>query len=218
MSTPDRPPLKVDLRQFSTNEGLPLGDNKGRGFVTRGLWMLVNAIVFRTSFVPAYEVKARLLRLFGAEIGEGVILKPGIHVNRPWNLKIGDHCWIGEAVWLDCTSKLRIGNHVVISQGAFLCCGMHDWQDPGMGSVIAPITVEDGAWIAAFSRIAGNVTTPTGCGSARSTPATASRGRSSAAPPTSPPARPSPSPCRAPGCRAARSCARRSCGGSPRKG
>ena len=45
-----------------------------------------------------------------------------------------------------------------------------------------------------------------------------SSARSSAAPPTSPPARPSPSPCPGRGCQAARSCARRSCAGSPRKG
>ena len=42
--------------------------------------------------------------------------------------------------------------------------------------------------------------------------------RSSAAPPTSPPGRPSPWRCPARGCRAARSCARRSCAGSPPKG
>src|SRR5947199_376368 len=64
----------------------------------------------------------------------------------------------GEGAWLDCTSPLTVGRHVVISQGAYLCCGMHDWHDPGMGSVATPIVVEDGAWIAAFARIGGNVT------------------------------------------------------------
>ena len=61
------------------------------------------------------------------------------------------------------------------------------------------------------------IPTPTGCGSAGSTPARAS-GRSSAARPTSPPARRSRWRCRGRGCRAARSCARRSCAGSPRRG
>jgi len=158
MTAGERPPLKVDLTKFSTNEGYELGDNKGASFVKRALWLFVNALIMRPSFLPLYGLKARVLRAFGAKIGEGVIFKPGIHVNRPWNLTIGDHCWIGEQVWLDCTSELKIGSHVVISQGAFLCCGMHDWQDPGMGSVIAPITVEDGVWIASFARIAGNVT------------------------------------------------------------
>lgn len=157
MNAGDRPPLKVDLRLFSTREGQSGGDTKGRPAPVRLLWLIVNALVLRNPLLPIYGLKVAVLRAFGATIGEGVLIKPGVNVSRPWNLVIGDHCWIGEGVWLDSTAPLTIGSHVVISQGAFLSCGMHDWQDPGMGSVIAPITVEDGAWIASFSRIAGNV-------------------------------------------------------------
>jgi putative colanic acid biosynthesis acetyltransferase WcaF len=155
----DRPPLKVDLRLTSTRAGLPGGDDKGgRGFLIRALWLIVNAIVFLNPVLPAYKFKARVLRAFGAEIGEGVVIKPGVNIKYPWFLKIGEYSWIGERAWLDCTSPLTIGKHVVISQGVFLCCGTHDWEDPGMGSVITPIVVEDGAWIASFARVAGNVT------------------------------------------------------------
>jgi putative colanic acid biosynthesis acetyltransferase WcaF len=155
----DRPPLKVDLRLTSTRAGLPGGDDKGgRGFVIRAVWSIVNAIVFLNPVLPAYKFKARVLRAFGADIGEGVVIKPGVNIKYPWFLTIGEYSWIGERAWLDCTSPLRIGKHVVISQGVFLCCGTHDWEDPGMGSVVAPILVEDGAWIASFARVAGNVT------------------------------------------------------------
>jgi putative colanic acid biosynthesis acetyltransferase WcaF len=112
----------------------------------------------RNPLLPFYGLKVALLRAFGARIGDGVLFKPGVNVSRPWNLEMGDHCWIGEGAWLDSTGPLVIGSHVVISQGAFLSCGMHDWQDPGMGSVVAPITIEDGVWIASFARVAGNVT------------------------------------------------------------
>lgn len=154
----ERPPLKVDLRLFSTREGLPGGDEKGRSFVVRALWVVVNALVLRNPLQVSNRLKRIALRLFGAKVGTDVWVKPGVNVSRPWNLEIGDHSWIGEGAWLDSTGPLRIGSHVVISQGAFLSCGMHDWQDPGMGSVVAPITVEDGVWIASFARIAGNVT------------------------------------------------------------
>ena len=154
-----RPPLKVDLRLFSTRAGLRGGDDKGgRGLLVRSVWLVVNAVVFLNPVLPAYALKARILRAFGARIGEGVTIKPSVNIKYPWFLDIGDYCWIGERVWLDCTAPLRIGSHVVISQGAYLCCGTHDWEDPGMGSVTAPIVVEDGAWIAAFARVAGNVT------------------------------------------------------------
>jgi putative colanic acid biosynthesis acetyltransferase WcaF len=159
MSRGSVPPLQVDLRKTSTRAGLPGGDDKGgRGFAVRALWLLVNAVVFLNPLLPAYGLKRWILRKFGATIGEGVLIKPSVNIKYPWLLTIGEHSWIGERAWLDCTSRLTIGKHVVISQGAFLCCGMHDWQDPGMGSVVAPIVVEDGVWIASFALIAGNVT------------------------------------------------------------
>ncbi len=157
MNADERPPLKVDLRLFDHRHGVEGGEDKGRGFLWRAVWLLVEAAVFLNPVLPAYGFKARVLRLFGARVGEGVVFKPGIHIKYPWHLTIGDHCWIGEKVWLDTSSPLEIGSHVVVSQHAFLCCGMHDWQDPGMGSVSAPIVVEDGAWIASFALVAGNV-------------------------------------------------------------
>lgn len=159
MQPGERPALKVDLRLTSTRAELPGGDDKGgRGFVIRGLWALINAVLMQNPVLGAYAFKARVLRLFGARIGRDVVLKPGVNIKYPWFLEIGDYTWIGERAWLDCTSPLKIGSHCVISQGAYLCCGMHDWQDPGMGSMQTPIVVEDGAWIAAHALIAGNVT------------------------------------------------------------
>jgi putative colanic acid biosynthesis acetyltransferase WcaF len=158
VSSDARPPLKVDLRLFSTREGLPGGHDKGRGLAVQILWLIVNALVFLNPLVPVYGLKRSVLRLFGATIGEGVIIKPSVNIKYPWHLTIGEHSWIGERAWLDCTSPLRIGKHAVISQGVYLCCGMHDWRDPGMGSVSTPIVIEDGAWVAAFALVAGNVT------------------------------------------------------------
>ena len=68
------------------------------------------------------------------------------------------------------------------------------------------------------ARAPSSTPTPTGCGVCTVDTGDGEPRRSSAAPPTSPPARPSPWRCPGRGCRAARSCARRSCAGSPRKG
>ncbi len=157
VSLSERPPLKIDLRLHDAREGRG-GHDYGRSVPIRVLWMLVSAIVFQNSLVISYGIKRWILRAFGAEIGDGVLIKPGVTIKYPWHLKIGEYSWIGERAWLDCTSPLTIGKHAVISQGVYLCCGMHDWADPGMGSVSAPIVIEDGAWVAAFARVAGNVT------------------------------------------------------------
>ena len=42
----------------------------------------------------------------------GFPIKPSVNIKYPWFLTIGDHSWIGERAWLDCTSPLKIGKHV----------------------------------------------------------------------------------------------------------
>jgi putative colanic acid biosynthesis acetyltransferase WcaF len=158
MDTEVRPALKVDLRLHSAREDLPDGYRKGRSFPVRLIWTFVNALLFRNAVLPAYKLKRRTLRLFGATIGEGVVIKPCVTIKHPWYLTIGDYSWIGEAAWLECASYVTIGKHAVISQGTFLVSGGHDWSDPGMGTLGQPIVVEDGAWVAAFAVVAGGVT------------------------------------------------------------
>jgi putative colanic acid biosynthesis acetyltransferase WcaF len=42
---------------------------------------------------------------------------------------------------------LKLG--AIVSQGAHLCAGMHDTEDPEFQLVVKPITVGENAWIAA---------------------------------------------------------------------
>ncbi len=83
-----------------------------------------------------------------------MIIKPGVHVKYPWRLRVGDNCWLGERCWIDNMEDVTLGDNVVVSQGAYLCTGNHDWSDPGMGLTPQPIVVDDGAWIGAFARVA----------------------------------------------------------------
>ena len=74
------------------------------------------------------RLKIYLLKIFGAKIGKGVIIKPGVNIKYPWNLYIGDHVWIGENVWIDNLDDVIINNHVCVSQGAMLLCGNHNYK------------------------------------------------------------------------------------------
>lgn len=145
--------MTIDLRRTSRR-----GYRPGRSYAYRALWLLAEALVLLNPIVTPYSLKRWVLRRFGARIGMGVIIKPGVHVKYPWHLEIGDHAWIGERAWIDNFVKVRIGANAVLSQGAYLCTGNHDWSDPGMGLVVKPITIEDGAWVGAFARIAPGVT------------------------------------------------------------
>ena len=84
-------------------------------FVKRAVWYLLNLLFIRLAIIPVYTFKVWLLQLFGARIGKGVIIKPGVSIKYPWLLRIGDHCWLGEKVWIDNLANVSIGGHVSIS-------------------------------------------------------------------------------------------------------
>lgn len=144
---------RVDLRMTSKR-----GYRPGRPYAIRALWLVVEALVLLNPLVTPYGLKRWILRRFGARIGDGVLIKPGVHVKYPWHLEIGDNAWIGERAWIDNFVRVRIGANAVVSQGAYLCTGNHDWSDPGMPLVVRPVAVEDGAWVGAFARIGPGVT------------------------------------------------------------
>lgn len=119
----------------------------GGNAIKRLLWYYVNCIFFKSGWLPANGVKIALLRLFGANIGNAVIIKPGVNIKYPWHIKIGNHSWIGEAVWIDNLTTVAIGNNVCISQGAILQTGSHNYKKNTFDLITAPITLEDGVWI-----------------------------------------------------------------------
>jgi putative colanic acid biosynthesis acetyltransferase WcaF len=134
----------------------------GRSYPVRALWVIVEALTLLNPLLVSYRFKVAALRLFGAEIGDGLVLKPGVHVKHPWRLRIGDNCWLGERAWIDNMEDVTLGSNVVVSQGAYLCTGNHDWSDPVMPLAPRAILVEDGAWVGAFSRVAPGTTIAAG--------------------------------------------------------
>jgi putative colanic acid biosynthesis acetyltransferase WcaF len=141
--------VNVDLALTTNRDYLP-----GRPFIVRALWVILEAVVLINPVVTSYRLKRGLLRLFGAQVGADVIIKPGVHIKYPWRLRVGDNCWLGERCWIDNMEDVTIGDNVVVSQGAYVCTGNHDWSDPGMALSPEPVVIEDGAWIGAFARVA----------------------------------------------------------------
>lgn len=122
------------------------------------LWLIVNAIFFRNPLNLWSGSKVVLLKLFGAEIGKNVLIKPAVNIKYPWLLKIGDHTWIGENVWIDNLTKVTIGQNVCISQGALLLTGNHNYKNPTFDLMTGNIILEEGVWIGARSVVCPHVT------------------------------------------------------------
>ena len=100
------------------------------GAVKRLLWYFVNVLFFLNPFNPFSGIKVRLLRLFGAQVGVGVNIKPNVN----------------------------IGTNVCISQGAMLLCGNHNYKLPTFDLIVKPIIIENGAWVGAKSTVCPGVT------------------------------------------------------------
>ena len=126
--------------------------------IKRAIWFVVNVVFFINPLNPSIKLKILLLRLFGAQIGTGVVIKPSVNIKYPWNLKVGNHCWIGEKVWIDNLAKVVLADNVCISQGAMLLCGNHDYTKTAFDLMIGDITLEEGVWIGAQSLVGPNVT------------------------------------------------------------
>ncbi|PRY81490.1 LbetaH domain-containing protein [Marivita geojedonensis] len=142
--------VRLDLASFKKpsidgNPTLPL----------RALWYLINTVIFRSSLLGLMPSpsKTAVLRMFGAKVGNGVVIKPRVNIKSPWFLEIGDHVWIGEQVWIDNHTTVRIGPNTCISQGVYLFTGNHDWNDPAFAFFCTPIEIGESVWITAFCQI-----------------------------------------------------------------
>ena len=125
------------------------------------LWYLVNTLFFINPLNPISGIKVVLLRLFGAKIGKGVIIKPRVNIKYPWLLKIGNDVWIGENVWIDNLAKVILDDNVCISQGAMLLCGNHNYKKTTFDLMVNEIILEEGVWIGAKSVVCPGVTCKT---------------------------------------------------------
>jgi putative colanic acid biosynthesis acetyltransferase WcaF len=121
---------------------------RGRSGLRCQLWWLVQSCLFATSPQFMYGWRRFLLRIFGADIGKHVLIRPTVRVTYPWKLTIGDYAWVGDHVELYTLGEITIGAHAVISQRSYLCTGSHDPASRSFRIYAKPITVEDGSWIA----------------------------------------------------------------------
>jgi putative colanic acid biosynthesis acetyltransferase WcaF len=133
----------IDLRLAGNADGV-----RGRSRLIQGLWLLTETLVVSNPLVPSSQVRAFALRLFGARVGQGVVLRPRLRVKYPWKLIVGDYAWVGEGVWIDNHDSVKIGPHAVLSQEAYLTTGSHDLERD-MRLVMAPIEIGPGAWVTA---------------------------------------------------------------------
>ena len=135
--------LKVDLSKYDNSWYRP------GSAIKRGLWYLILQLFFKNGFFPFVAPKRTMLRMFGARLGKGVIIKPSVNIKYPWNLSIGDYSWIGERVWIDNLGQVEIGSNCCLSQGCMLLTGNHDYSKSTFDLMVGEIALKNGVWIGA---------------------------------------------------------------------
>ena len=144
--------MSVDLSTFSNPTF-----SHGKSIVVRMLWMLVSRLFFNTWVPYPSTLKAIILRLFGAIVGKGLVIRTHVRIKQPWRLSIGDHVWIGESVWIGNLVQVAIASNVCLSQGAFLLTGNHDYKSTSFDLITGEIHLELGVWIGAKALVGPGV-------------------------------------------------------------
>ena len=143
----------TDLSSFNNKDYQP-----GVNLIVRAIWYFCNILFLKNSWNPFSGLRKLILRIFGAKIGKGVVIKPAVNIKYPWKLTVGNYTWIGEGVWIDSLDEVVIGDNVCISQGALLLCGNHDYNKSSFDLITGKIFLEDGVWIGAKAVVCPGVT------------------------------------------------------------
>jgi putative colanic acid biosynthesis acetyltransferase WcaF len=146
---------ETDLSQYDNSWYNPGGKLK------RVLWYFTNVMVFNNSVFVFGFLKAPILRVFGAKVGQGVVIKPNVNIKYPWKLSVGNYVWIGERVWIDNLEEIVIEDNCCLSQGSMLLCGNHNYKKVAFDLIVRRIRLEKGSWVGAHAVVCPGVT----CGS-----------------------------------------------------
>lgn len=142
----------MDLSRYST-----AGFDRGASQWKEAAWVLVKCCFFQTPWPWPSAWRVAWLRLFGARIGHGVVIRGNVNVTFPWRVVVGDHVWLGEEVTILSLATVTIESNVCVSQRAFLCTGSHNFSASSFDLRTKPITLRAGCWVAAQAFIAPGV-------------------------------------------------------------
>jgi len=143
---------KVELCKYKNSDYYP-GPKS-----SRILWYLISRIFFETVIPYPSTLKRMILRLFGCKCGHGIIIKPSVKIKYPWFLQLSNDIWIGENAWIDNLATVIMESNTVLSQGAMILTGNHNYKSRSFDLFVEDIIIKEGAWIGAKSLITSGVT------------------------------------------------------------
>ena len=121
--------------------------------LTRLLWNVIYALLYRLSPRPFHAWRSFLLRLFGAKLGRACHFYPKGKVWAPWNLICEDRVTLADDAELYNPSPMYLGSHAIVSQGAYVCGATHLYNEPSFQLVSFPMRLGAYSWICARAAV-----------------------------------------------------------------
>lgn len=104
-------------------------------------------VLYRPTPVAFYSWRRFLLRVFGAKISSGAHPYPSSKIWAPWNLVMKENSCLSHGVNCYNVCEVYLGVDVTVSQYSHLCTATHDYTDPKMPLLVAPIKILDYSWV-----------------------------------------------------------------------
>lgn len=99
----------------------------------------------------AFELKNRLLRFAGAEIGHNVRICSSTRILGDGKLSIGQNTWIGHQVLIISSSKISIGSNVDIAPRVYIGTGSHVVDKESLNiagkGISKDVKIGNGCWL-----------------------------------------------------------------------
>jgi putative colanic acid biosynthesis acetyltransferase WcaF len=124
----------------------------------RLVWALVWKGVGIWTPAPLHAWRNFLVRRFGGRIARTAKIYPGVQIWYPPHLGMEDYSCLGPRAVCYSMAPITLGAYALISQGAHLCAGTHDIDDPYFQLKTRPIVIAANAWVAAEAFVGPGVT------------------------------------------------------------
>ena len=109
-------------------------------------------------YIPTQAVWHAAYRVCGMTIGRGSVIYHGCEIRAPRAVHIGSWTSIGDHAILDGRGGLTIGDSVNFSTGVWVWTAEHAVNDSAFGYSVAPVVIEDYAWISCRAVVLPGVT------------------------------------------------------------
>lgn len=107
---------------------------------------------------PLHAWRRWLAAAFGAQLDSTAKIYPGVRIWYPPNLILEQFATLGPGVNCYTMATIRLEPYALVSQGAHLCAGTHDADDPNFQLRAHPIQIGRDAWVAAEAFVGPGVT------------------------------------------------------------